>query len=162
MKIISFVAASSNSGKTTLIEKVVRILKKRGLRVAVVKHAPKGFDVDHRGKDSWRFREAGADAVLIVGPGEVALQKTTAAPIDGEEMARLLGDVDIVLREGFRDAGGDRIEVFRSGVSGGQPLCVQDRSFRALVSDVPLSCGVPWYHLDDAEGVADFIAPNSD
>jgi len=162
MKIISFVAASSNSSKTTLIEKVVRILKERGLRVAVVKHAPKGFDIDHRGKDSRRFREAGADAVLLVGPGAVALQKRTDRSVEREQLMRLVGDVDIVLREGFRDEGGDRIEVFRSGVSGGQPLCMQDRSFRALVSDVPLSCGVPWYHLDDAEGVADFIAPNSD
>jgi molybdopterin-guanine dinucleotide biosynthesis protein B len=162
MKIISFVAASSNSGKTTLIEKVVRVLKQRGLRVAVVKHAPEGFDSDLRGKDSRRFREAGADAVLLVGPDAVALERRTPGPPGPEQMRQLVGEVDLVLREGFKEEGGDRVEVFRSGVSGEQPLCMRDRTFLALVSDVPFACGIPWYHLDDVKGVADLIVPNYD
>jgi len=67
MKIVSFVAASSNSGKTTLIEKIVRILNERGLRVAVAKHASKGSTWTAR-QGSWRFQEAGAAAVVLVGP----------------------------------------------------------------------------------------------
>ena len=70
MRVVSFVAASSNSGKTTLIEKIVRMLKARGLRVAVIKHASAGFELDKQGKDSWRFQEAGADTVVLVGPGK--------------------------------------------------------------------------------------------
>ncbi len=73
MIVVSFVAASSNSGKTTLIEKIVPILKARGLRVAVIKHASGGFDLDKPGKDSWRFQQAGADSVILVGPDRVAL-----------------------------------------------------------------------------------------
>ena len=157
MKIISFVAASSNSGKTTLIEKVVRILKERGLRVAVVKHASKGFAIDHPGKDSWRFREAGADAVMLVGPDEIALMKRTAREPDLAELEEMMGGLDVVLREGFKKDEGARIEVFRSGVSGQQPLCITDRSFLALVSDVPISVAIPRFDLNDAAAVADFI-----
>ena len=162
MKTFSFVAASSNSGKTTLIEKVVRILKDRELRVAVVKHASQGFDLDRPGKDSWRFREAGADSVLLVGPGELVLQQRTGREPSNEEIERLVGGADVIIREGFKGAGGGRIEVFRSGVSGEEPLCAHDRTFLALVSDVRFECGVPWFHLDDAKGVADLISPNCD
>lgn len=158
MKIFSFVAAASNSGKTTLIEKVVRILKKRGLRVAVIKHASKGFDIDHPGKDSWRFREAGADAVLLVGPGTIALQRRTEGTPRMDEVLALVGAVDLVIREGFKDEPGEKIEVFRSGGSGRKPLCADDRSIIALASDERMDAGIPWYHIDDAVGMADFLS----
>lgn len=157
MKIVSFVAASSNSGKTTLIEKVVRILKERGLRVAVIKHASKGYDIDRPGKDSWRFREAGADAVLLVGPDEMAIMKKISREPSLDEFKMMVQDIDVVIREGFKMDRENRIEVFRSGVSGEQPLCMTDRSFLALVSDVSFSTAIPRFDLDDAASVADFI-----
>ena len=157
MKSISFIAASSNSGKTTLIEKVVRILKERGLRVAVIKHASKGFDLDRPGKDSWRFREAGADAVVLVGPDSVAVMKRAVTQPTLEELEPLVKEADIVIREGFKLDGPNRIEVFRNGVSGNQPLCVSDRSIIALVSSAPLDVPVPRFDWDDAAAVSDFI-----
>jgi molybdopterin-guanine dinucleotide biosynthesis protein B len=157
MKTVSFIAASSNSGKTTLIEKVVRILKDRGLRVAVIKHASKGFELDRPGKDSWRFRKAGADAVMLVGPDDVALMKKTERQPSSEELELWAGDVDIVIREGFKQEGSNRIEVFRGGVSGELPLCVDDRSIIALVSSVPIVVAVPRFDWNDAVSVADFI-----
>ena len=157
MKTISFVAASSNSGKTTLIEKVVRILKERGLRVAVIKHASKGFALDRAGKDSWRFREAGADAVMLVGPDEMALMKKLSREPDLTELEAMVKDFDIVIGEGFKKDRGNRIEVFRSGVSGEKPLCMTDQSFLALVSDVPFSIAIPRFDLNNTAAVADFI-----
>lgn len=157
MYTVSFVAASSNSGKTTLIEKIVRVLKERGLRVAVIKHASKGFDIDRPGKDSWRFREAGADAVMLVGSGEMALMKRISGEPDLAELEAMMKDIDVVIREGFKKDKGNRIEVFRSGVSGGQPLCMKDQSFLALVSDVPAGVAIPRFDLNDAAAVADFI-----
>jgi len=157
MKTVSFIAASSNSGKTTLIEKIVRILKDRGLRVAVIKHASKGFELDRPGKDSWRFRKAGADAVMLVGPDDVALMKKTERQPSPEELELWAGDVDIVIREGFKQEGSNRIEVFRGGVSGELPLCVNDRSIIALVSSVPIVVAVPRFDWNDAVSVADFI-----
>jgi molybdopterin-guanine dinucleotide biosynthesis protein B len=156
--VISFVAQSSNSGKTTLIEKIVTILKARGLRVAVIKHTSKGFDLDKPGKDSWRFQRAGADAVILAGPDQVALMKRVNLQPSPHEFERLAGDVDIVIYEGFKGIAANRIEVFRQGVSGDLPLCTQDPSFLALVSDTPFDVLIPCFDLNDALGVADFIA----
>lgn len=157
MRFVSFVAAASNSGKTTLIEKVVRILKARGLRVAVVKHASKGFDLDRPGKDSWRFRQAGADAVMLVGPDRLAVDCSISGIPDLAEIERLLPDVDIVIQEGFKKNAPNKIEVFRSGVSGQRPLCMDDDTFIALVSDALFDVPIPRFHIDDAEKVAEFI-----
>lgn len=157
MKVISFVAASSNSGKTTLIEKVVRILKGRGLRVAVIKHASAGFDLDKPGKDSWRFQQAGADTVILSGPGRVAFMQKIEHEPTPDELARLAGDVEIVITEGFKKNVHNRIEVFRLGVSGEYPLSLNDASYLALVSDKPFDVSIPCFDLNDAEGVADLI-----
>jgi len=160
LRVVSFVAASSNSGKTTLIEKVVKLLKERGLRVAVVKHASAGFELDKPGKDSWRFREAGADSVVLVGPGKMAvIRKIDEAP-SPEEIERAAGDIDIVIHEGSKKSAKNKIEVFRSGVSGDHPLCLEDRSYLALVSDRPFPVSIPCFDLDDAEGVADYLVKN--
>ncbi len=157
MKTVSFIAASSGSGKTTLIEKIVPLLKRQGLRVAVVKHASKGFDLDRPGKDSWRFREAGADAVVLVGPGSLALIRTSEQEPSLKALEEMTGGVDVLIREGFKHSGENRIEVFRSGASGERPLCLSDRSIIALVSDRPFSVAVPRFDLDNAPGVVEFI-----
>jgi len=156
-RVVSFVAASSNSGKTTLIEKIVRILKGRGLRVAVIKHASAGFDLDKPGKDSWRFQQAGADAVILSGPGRIALMRKVEHEPGPEALARLAGDVDIVIVEGYKNSEKNKIEVFRQGVSGERPLSQNDPSYLALVSDTPFSGSIPCFDLDDAAGVADLI-----
>ena len=154
---ISFVAAASNSGKTTLIEKIVPMLKSRGLRVAVIKHAPGGFSLDHQGKDSWRFRQAGADTVILVGPGNIAIMKQTGGEATSADLERMTTDVDIAILEGFKQKSNNRIEVYRHGVSGTRPLCLDDQYFLALVSDKPFDVNVPRFDLNDAAGVAQFI-----
>ncbi len=157
MKTVSFIAAASGSGKTTLIEKIVPLLKQRGLRVAVVKHASKGFDLDRPGKDSWRFREAGADAVVLVGPDSVALPRNAEREPSPAELEGMTGAVDVLIREGFKKSGVNRIEVYRSGVSGSAPLCMTDGSIIALVSDRVFDIGIPRFDIDDVRSVAEFI-----
>lgn len=160
MHTVSFVAASSNSGKTTLIEKIVKLLKARGLRVAVVKHTSAGFELDRPGKDSWRFQEAGADSVVLVGPGKMAaIRKIDDIP-SPEEIERAAGDIDIVIHEGSKKSAKNKIEVFRFGVSGDRPLCLEDRSYLALVSDRPFPVSIPHFDLNDAEGVANYLVKN--
>jgi len=156
-RVVSIVAASSNSGKTTLIEKVVRILKGRGLRVAVIKHTSAGFDLDTPGKDSWRFQQAGADTVILAGPGRVALMQKIEHEPTPDELAKLAGDAEIVIAEGFKKNVMNRIEVFRQGVSGEHPLSLNDPSYLALVSDKPFDVPIPCFDLNDAAGVADLI-----
>ena len=155
--VVSFVAAASNSGKTTLIEKVVRILKARGMRVAVIKHASSGFDLDKPGKDSWRFQHAGADEVILVGPDRIAIMRKIQKELSSQELERLVPDADIVIHEGFKKTAVNKIEVFRHGVSGSQPLCIEDASFLALVSDKPFDVYIPRFDLNDADGVAEFL-----
>ena len=161
LRVVSFVAASSNSGKTTLIEKIVKILKARVLRVAVIKHASAGFEVDRPGKDSWRFQEAGADSVVLVGPGKMAVIRKIDDVPSPEEIERAAGDIDIVIHEGSKKSAKNKIEVFRSGVSGDRPLCLEDNSYLALVSDKSFPVSIPCFDLNDAEGVVDFIVKNS-
>jgi molybdopterin-guanine dinucleotide biosynthesis protein B len=157
VNIVSFVAASSNSGKTTLIEKVVRILKTRGLRVAVIKHTSGGFELDRPGKDSWRFEQAGADSVVIAGAGRIALIRRMEGEPLLDDLIRVAGDTDIVICEGFKTNSINMIEVYRSGVSGPRPLCLNNTSYLALVSDRQFPATMPQFNLNDAEGVADFI-----
>ena len=157
MHTVSFVAACSNSGKTTLIEKIVKILKARGLRVTVVKHASAGFELDKPGKDSWRFQQAGADSVVLVGPGKMAVIRKIDGIPSSEEIERAAGGADIVIQEGFKTDARNKIEVFRSGVSGDRPLCTEDHSYLALVSDKSFPVSIPRFELNDAEGVAVFI-----
>lgn len=162
MRQFFFVATASNSGKTTLIEKVVAILKARGLRVAVVKHASIGFDLDRPGKDSWRFQEAGADTVVLVGPGKIAIMKAVDHEPSPQELLQATGDADIVIHEGFKKSQMNMIEVFRHGASGERPLCMGDASsFLALVSDRPFPVSIPRFDLNDADGVADFLEKKS-
>jgi molybdopterin-guanine dinucleotide biosynthesis protein B len=158
-RIVSFVAAASNSGKTTLIEKIIPLLKARGLRVAVVKHAHGGFEVDRPGKDSWRFREAGADAVMMIGPDGFALTRTLPAePL--AELELLARDVDIIIQEGFKKTAKNKIEVFRRGISGEQPLCLTDPSFLALVSDAPFDTTIPRFDSNDICGITEYLIAN--
>lgn len=159
-RIISFISASSNSGKTTLIEKLVPLLKARGQRVAVIKHASAGFELDKPGKDSRRFQQAGADSVVLAGPDRLALMKKVEDEPSVEELERLAGDVDIIMYEGFKKSAKNKIEVFRSGVSGEHPLCKDDPSYLALVSDAPVDFPVLRFDLNDAEGVAQYIMTN--
>jgi molybdopterin-guanine dinucleotide biosynthesis adapter protein len=156
-RFVSFVAASSNSGKTTLIEKVVAIMKARGLQVTVVKHTPAGFDLDKPGKDSWRFRQAGADAVVLVGPECVALIKNINREPTSDELEQFTSGSDIVILEGFKKTAKNKIEVFRQGISGEHPLCLHDPTFLALASDKRFAVSIPQFDINDAAGVADFL-----
>lgn len=98
MKVIS-VVGKSKSGKTTLIEKLVKILIQRGLKVAVIKHAKKGFEIDKKGKDSYRIFESGAD-VAIISDEKLALIKRVESD-DVDQCLKLLGDYDLILTEGY-------------------------------------------------------------
>jgi molybdopterin-guanine dinucleotide biosynthesis protein B len=162
MRIFSFVAACSNSGKTTLIEKIVPILMKQGARVAVIKHASAGFDLDKPGKDSWRFQRAGASTVVLIGPRQMAVMKEIDREPAPNELEQLTADADIIIHEGFKQQALNRIEVFRYGISGTRPLAIDDPSFLALVSDRHYDVSIPFFDLNNAEGVALFLLAKMD
>ena len=159
VKVVAFVA-KSGTGKTTMLEKVIRELKIRGYRVGAIKHDAHRFDIDKPGKDSHRITAAGTDTMLICSPEKLALVKQHAvAPSVEELLETYFQDVDIVLTEGFKKSSLPKIELHRRERSA-TLICrgeEYDPSLIAVASDERLELDVPLLDLNDAEEVAGFI-----
>jgi len=157
MKAIGIIGYS-NSGKTTLIEKLIPIFRLQGLRVSAIKNAHHGFDMDRPGKDSFRYREAGAGQVLIATASRWALLTETprgAATLD--QLLAELADCDLVVIEGFKSEGRiPRIEVRRDG-AGEPPIYPNDSNVVALATDHPVDTTLPVLDLNDPDKIAAFI-----
>jgi len=147
------VVAFSGTGKTTLLVKLVEELKSRGLRVAVIKHDAHEFDIDHEGKDSWRFTRAGADVTAIVSGTKAAIMENRPIPI--ESLIDRISDVDLILTEGYKSGAWPKIAIQRSAT--GRPLPVPAEECFAIVTDVPVDANIPCFSLDDVSGLADLI-----
>jgi molybdopterin-guanine dinucleotide biosynthesis protein B len=157
MKILGFIG-NSNSGKTTLIEKLLPLFRARGLGVSAIKHAHHGFDMDRPGKDSYRYREAGAGQVLIATAQRWALLTETPRPAALEELFAQLAPCDLVLVEGFRSEGAfPRIEVRRT-TSTEPPLWPSDPHVVAIAADHPIPTHLPVLDLNDAAKIGAFVA----
>ncbi len=110
------VVGRHNSGKTTLIEKLIAELTDRGFDVGSVKHhSHVGFEIDQPGKDSYRHRHAGATETVIACPGQMARIKTTSGELECDEIVASMPGHDIVVVEGYRKSGLPTIEIMRSG-----------------------------------------------
>ena len=154
--IISIVG-KSDSGKTTLIEKLVPELVRRGYRVATVKHDVHGFEVDREGKDSWRHKQAGAHTVIISSPQKVALIRDVEKDSTLDEIrGRWVQDVDLLLSEGYKKDVQPKIEVFRKEKHK-KLLCTKKDNLIAIVSNRKFNVGVPCFHLEDMKGLSNFI-----
>jgi molybdopterin-guanine dinucleotide biosynthesis protein B len=151
------VVGKSDSGKTTLMEGLIRALATRGWRVATVKHHIHDFDIDIPGKDSWRHARAGAAVTMISAPDKFGVVRKVDRERTLDELVEAAGaEVDILLTEGFKRAGDVRVEVSRAARSD-ELICTPDQLF-ALVTDAAHDVGdVPVFGLDDAEGLASLI-----
>ncbi len=153
--VISLVG-KSGSGKTVFLEKLIAVLKGRGVKVGVVKHQPHGFEIDRPGKDSWRHAKAGSDTVVLSSPSRIAVIKHLE-----EEMAldavvsAYLQDVDLVITEGYKRGPKKKIEVSRRERS--QELVSPPEDLIAIVTDQTFDLAVPHFGLDDAEEVANLL-----
>jgi molybdopterin-guanine dinucleotide biosynthesis adapter protein len=162
MSLVVSVVGRSNSGKTTLLEKLIVELKKRGYTVAAVKHSGGDFQLDHPGKDSWRLTEAGSDAVVLASPHKIAFMERPSRPLTLEGAVRLLGNrFDFVLVEGFKEKGSacrrsgiPRIEVHRKELGG---LVSTPEELFAVVSDEDLGIPVPSFSSSDGVALADLL-----
>ncbi len=151
------VVGNSGAGKTTLIEKLLRELSGRKYRVAVVKHCPHGFDLDVKGKDSWRFTQAGASGVFLTSPGRVGLIEDKE-PVPGLKSIaeHYFSSFDIVFGEGFSEEKEvTKIVVLRKGISDYVQSPQDD--ILALVSDFEIKVEKPVFKPDDVSGIANFI-----
>ena len=153
------IAGFKNSGKTTLIVALLRILTGRGFKVATIKHAHHRFDIDHPGKDSYRHRDAGAEEVIVSSRRRWAhIRELGDQPEPSlDEFLGRIGPVDLVLIEGFKHSAQLKLEVRRSDSK--EPMLAEsDQNVCAVVSDVPLAnSSVPVLDRADVDGIADFI-----
>ncbi len=153
--VISFVG-NSGVGKTTFLEKLVRVLKARGYRLAAVKHDVHNFTLDYPGKDSWRLTQAGSDIVILSSPDRLALLEEVEEERTLDRLAEMVSDrVDIVLTEGYRGASALKIEVSRRAHSTALTARLDD--LLAIVTDHAFDLDLPQFGLDDAPAVADFL-----
>jgi len=154
--IISIVG-KSDSGKTTLLEKLVPELTRRGYRIATIKHDVHGFEVDQEGKDSWRHKQAGAHTVVISSPNKIALIRDVEKDLNLEEIReRLIQDVDLILSEGYKRDVQPKIEVFRKEKHK-KLLCTKKDNLVAIASNKKINVGIPCFNLEDMNGLSNFI-----
>ncbi|GLR77878.1 molybdopterin-guanine dinucleotide biosynthesis protein B [Azospirillum oryzae] len=150
----------SGSGKTSLMVRLIPALTARGLRVSTVKHAHKGFDIDHPGKDSHNHRLAGATEVLVSSPRRWALMhelRDGEPELTLEQLVTKVAPVDLLLVEGFKRDRHEKIEVWRAEVDKAL-IAPDDPTIVAVASDgVVPRCPVPVLDLNDAEAVAAFV-----
>jgi molybdopterin-guanine dinucleotide biosynthesis adapter protein len=146
-----------NSGKTSLMERLVAEITGRGFSVSTVKHVHHDVDLDQPGKDSFRHREAGASEVVLASAHRFALMREHRGPEpELPEILARMSPVDLILVEGYKRDAHAKIEVFRAET--GQTLIQPtDPLVRAVASDAPLSLPVPLLDLNDTRAVADFI-----
>ncbi len=143
----------SGSGKTTLIERMVPLLKGRGLKVGVLKHDSHQFEMDREGKDTWRYGQAGAEVVAISSPRQAAMLEFRALDLD--QMLDRFREVDLILVEGYKTSSLPRIEVHRTAT--GKPPAEQPDKLAALVTDATMVIDIPHFDLNDAKGVTEFV-----
>ena len=149
------IVGRSNSGKTTLVEELLQELKSRGYRVATVKHAPHGINLDDTGKDSSRHIQAGSEATAVCSRDRVMVIKPATPSITLDEVVRFIGeDYDIILAEGFKQDNAPKIEVHRREI--GPPLSAVKKLI-AIATDEHLEAKVRLFSLQDITGLADLL-----
>jgi molybdenum cofactor guanylyltransferase/molybdopterin-guanine dinucleotide biosynthesis protein MobB len=154
------VAGWKNSGKTTLVARLVAELSRRGFKVATVKHAHHDFQIDEAATDSARHRRAGAAQVAIVSARRWAVIRELGADPEPslDEMIGRLDPCDLVIVEGYKAATIPKIETRRSASAHARPLAATDPSVIAIAADHACDgAGRPVLALDDAAGIADVI-----
>ena len=156
--ILCFVGRS-NSGKTTLIERLIPELVSVGYRIATIKHAGHGFNLDTEGKDSWRHKRAGASTVIVTSKGSLAMFTDVDEEVRVEELRdRYVREgSDLIIAEGWKSEGYPKVVVVRDYVG---EVAVSPEGLLALVSNKPLDPvpeGVPVLDPDDIAGLTAVI-----
>jgi molybdopterin-guanine dinucleotide biosynthesis protein B len=152
------IVGRSQTGKTTLLEKLIPVLKGRGHRIGTIKHSHHIFDFDKIGKDSWRHKDAGAETVIIASPGKIAMIKNDhEGTLDS--LQKFFVDLDLVITEGYKGEQKPKIEVVRAARHK-EALLADDPNLIAVATDVAMAMKVPVFGLEDVEQLADFIENN--
>ncbi len=152
------IVGKSDSGKTTLLEKVVRELTDRGYRIGTVKHDAHSFEIDHEGKDSWRHKHSGAKLTVISSASQVALVSDADHDQSLNEIRdKFIWGVDLIISEGYKRETHPKVEVFRSELRR-ELLCKADENLIAIAGDPSHPpAGIPVFDINDPGPLCDFI-----
>ena len=151
------IVGRSKTGKTTFIERLIPLLKKKGLKVATIKHLHHDFEFDRPGKDTYRHKQAGAKITVISSPEKIALIEDVEKELSLEQIqSRYISGVDILITEGYKKESMPKIEIYQRK-EGDKPVCINDKNLIAIVTDEQIDLSVPTFLRDDVEGVAGFI-----
>lgn len=150
------ISGKSNAGKTTFIVKLISELTQKGYRIGSAKHTHHDIDLDRKGKDSWRHKQAGARATLVITDQQIAMVKDDSRT-DIEKMRAYLQNMDLILAEGFKRQPLPKIEIFRTDGPHDHPLFLDHPDLIALVTDADITPSVPVFGLEDIESVSAFI-----
>lgn len=153
-QIVFAVSGVKNSGKTTMVEKLVRALTEKGYRVATIKHDAHSFDADVPGRDSYRHKAAGAYGTAVFDKEKFMVIKEGEQTIEG--LIAAFPEADIIVLEGARETDYPKVEVVRAGNS---KVPVSNlATMLALATDLPLTLeGVPTVHLNDTETLVSIV-----
>jgi len=153
--LLSFVGRS-NSGKTTLIERLIQELVLAGYRIATIKHAGHGFELDTEGKDSWRHKRAGASNVIVLSKGSMAMFADVPEEMKVEEVRDRFvdSDIDLIIAEGWKSEGYPKVVVVRESLDEVQ---YSPDGLLAVVAMKPMELPVPCLDRNDIQGLAEII-----
>ncbi|MBW1254778.1 molybdopterin-guanine dinucleotide biosynthesis protein MobB [Pantoea allii] len=154
------IVAWSGTGKTTLLEQVIPLLRAQEIRAGLIKHTHHDMDVDTPGKDSYRLRKAGADQVIVASDRRWALMcETPEQPVSLMALARQMDSrqLDVVLVEGFKGEPIPKIVLWRSGVKGELAALLDENVVAVATDDMTLKLDVPAMNINQPEAVAAFI-----
>ena len=151
------IVGHSKSGKTRLISQLIPELKSHGYTVAVIKHCPHGFELDTEGKDSWKFIEAGSDAVSLLSTDRAAILKEYKSKLNPKSIIeQYFSDIDVILVEGYKENKTiKKIEVLQKGIS--EKLECSPEELIAVVSDFEVSIDKPVFHPDQTGEIVEYL-----
>jgi len=153
--IVSFVGFSG-SGKTTLMTKVILAFKQKGFRVATIKHDAHRFEIDHQGKDTWKYSQAGSDVVIINSLEKVAMVEHLQKPVSFSELVAKINNVDIIFVEGYKHESPEKILLVRREED--LELLNELGNVIAIASSLPLhNCAYTTFDIDNEKGIVEMI-----
>ncbi|MCU6761723.1 Molybdopterin-guanine dinucleotide biosynthesis protein B [uncultured Roseburia sp.] len=148
--------AKSGTGKTTYLEKLIPLLKKQGLKIAVLKHDAHGFQMDKPGKDSYRLTQAGADHMILTSRDQTAAIFTH--PAENPDLKFLMSkikQVDFILTEGYKLENMPKIELLRKGYN--ETLTSNPENLLGVVCDFPFETDLPVFPLNEPGKIVPFL-----
>lgn len=156
MPVFSVVGSKSGVGKTTIICKIIKELKKRGYKTGTIKHHHRGdFEMDKPGKDTWKHAQAGSDVVVISSEVKIAKIEKLEAEYKLDDIVKDIKNVDIIITEGYGEENKPKLEVVRKEISG--DLHSKEEELFCIVTDFPFQNKIPQFDFNEIEKIVDLI-----